>query len=93
MSCCGGSRRTAGPTNPSAANRTGNGSAHRSPYGPSAGAISRASEFEYQGGRVLTVIGQGTGYRYQFVGYGARLPVDARDRASLVAVPLLREVH
>ena len=47
-------------------------------------------EFEYTGGRVLSVTGQGTGRQYRFAGYGARLVVDARDRASLAAVPQLR---
>jgi hypothetical protein len=50
------------------------------------------ARFEYRGGRSLTVIGKGTGYQYRFVGYGARLGVDPRDRASLAAVPGLREV-
>jgi hypothetical protein len=49
--------------------------------------------FEYRGGRVLTVVGQGTGYQYRFVGFGARVSVDARDRASLAAVPYLRQVR
>jgi hypothetical protein len=39
------------------------------------------------------VIGQGTGFQYRFVGYGARLDVDPRDRLSLAAVPSLREVR
>jgi hypothetical protein len=42
---------------------------------------------------VLTVIGQGTGLQYRFVGFGARVFVDARDRASLAAAPHLREVR
>jgi hypothetical protein len=49
--------------------------------------------FEYRGGHVLTVIGRGTGYQYRFVGFGARVSVDARDRASLAAVPHLREIR
>jgi hypothetical protein len=53
---------------------------------------SRGAEFEYLGGSVLTVIGQGTGWQYRFVGHGARLGVDYRDRASLAAVPQLRAV-
>jgi hypothetical protein len=55
-------------------------------------APSRGLEFEYLGGSVLTVIGQGTGWQYRFVGHGARLGVDSRDRASLAAVPQLRAV-
>jgi len=61
--------------------------------GPSAGPAIRETLFEYRGGRVLTVIGQGTGFQYRFVGFGARVFVDARDRASLAAVPHLREVR
>jgi hypothetical protein len=49
-------------------------------------------QFEYRGGGVLTVIGQATGIQYRFVGYGNRATVDSRDRASLAAVPQLREV-
>jgi hypothetical protein len=64
----------------------------RDDVGHSAGPAARETLFEYQGGRVLTVIGQGTGLQYRFVGFGARVFVDARDRASLAAVPRLREV-
>jgi hypothetical protein len=48
--------------------------------------------FEYIGDRMLTVVGQGTGFTYRFAGRGARYTVDGRDRASLARVPLLREV-
>jgi hypothetical protein len=53
---------------------------------------TRGTQFEYSGGHSITVVGQGTGYRYRFVGFGARLSVDPRDYASLAIVPQLREV-
>jgi hypothetical protein len=93
MTCCGKKRLA-----PNSATTVGPNALPReltthSPSGPSAGTVSRAAQFEYHGGRILTVIGQGTGYQYRFVGYGARLSVDARDRASLADVPGLREIR
>jgi len=41
----------------------------------------------------MTVLGPVSGRRYRFVGHGARLAVDPRDRLSLAAVPGLREVR
>ena len=58
---------------------------------PAGGTPLQGPEFEYLGGSVLTVIGQGTGMQYRFVGHGARASVDPRDRASLARVPQLRE--
>lgn len=88
MSCCGKSRAAA-----SEMTRPGSKPpAARVFLGPSARAVSRPVVFEYVGARVMTVIGQWTGYQYRFIGYGARLSVDPRDRASLSAVPGLREV-
>ena len=86
MSCCG-TKRTAldgAPARPSAP-------APR-PGAIAAGAMRRGPDFEYVGGSVLTVVGQGSGLQYRFVGHGARHSVDPRDRASLAAVPALREV-
>ena len=85
MSCCG-KKRTAL-----------DGAAMKAPA-PRAGAIAagparRGPDFEYVGGSVLTVVGQGSGLQYRFVGHGARHSVDPRDRASLAAVPALREVR
>ncbi len=57
-----------------------------------AGTALRPLQFEYLGGSVLTMTGQGTGLQYRFVGYGARASVDPRDRPSLARVPQLREV-
>ena len=53
---------------------------------------TRGTHFEYRGGNSISVVGQGTGYQYRFVGYGARLSVDPRDHASLALVPQLREL-
>ncbi len=49
-------------------------------------------DFEYLGGTVMTVVGPVTGKSYRFVGYGARVKVDPRDRLSLSSVPNLRPV-
>jgi hypothetical protein len=93
MSCCGKKRMTPGLVSPSAANTTPGGPANHNQARPPAGSEIRAAQFEYRGGRVLSVTGQGTGYQYRFIGHGARLDVDGRDRASLAAVPQLREVR
>ena len=82
MSCCGKKRVASSPRNPSSVSS-----------GTPAGPAAREAVFEYRGGRVLTVVGQGTGYQYRFVGFGARAFVDTRDRASLGAVPNLREIR
>jgi hypothetical protein len=47
--------------------------------------------FQYTGVRVLTVIGKATNTRYRFFYSGARQAVDARDYATLAAVPSLRK--
>jgi len=49
-------------------------------------------EFEYLGERTLVVMGQGTRQQYRFVGHGARVLADGRDRVSLSMVPGLREL-
>ena len=90
MSCCGRTRQAVGL----AASQTNHARGiqpvpFRKTYG-----LAPAGEvtFEYQGARVLTVTGQGTGTQYRFVGHGSRANVDSRDRGSLLAVPGLREV-
>lgn len=65
-----------------------NGSAPASMAAPPA-----SFEFEYLGGTTMTVLGPLSGRHYRFVGHGARLAVDPRDRLSLAAVPGLREVR
>ena len=90
MSCCGNKRSNAG----SMGRETATSHAAARPYAMAAlagAATLRGPEFEYLGGSVLTVIGQGTGMQYRFVGHGSRVSIDPRDRASLARVPQLRE--
>jgi hypothetical protein len=84
MSCCGQKR-----ANAVASAASTDRAARRTFLTSGAQGVS----FEYVGARALTVIGQGTGYQYRFIGYGARVAVDPRDRVSLAAVPSLREVR
>lgn len=90
MSCCGKTRSNAG----SIGRATAASAVVVQPYSfaAPAGTALRGTEFEYLGGSVFTVTGQGTGLQYRFVGHGARASVDPRDRASLARVPQLREV-
>ncbi len=48
--------------------------------------------FEYIGRTGLTVTGAVTGRRYRFDQTGSRLGVDPRDRPSMAAIPVLRQV-
>lgn len=48
--------------------------------------------FEYVGRTRLVIIGPATRTSYRFDRPGARSLVDGRDRASLAAVPVLRQV-
>ncbi len=54
--------------------------------------IGGAVIFEYVGRTALTTTGGVSGKRYRFDSPGARLTVDARDRASLDALPMLKQV-
>ncbi len=76
MSCCGKSRALAG-IRVSAQD----GAAVDSP-----GLVA----FEYIGRTALTVIGPASHVTYRFDEPGARVVVDARDRASLDSLPMLR---
>ena len=87
MSCCGNKRAAA-----VAAIRSGSESSATRHASVTAMNTTRGTQFEYNGGHSITVVGQGTGYQYRFVGFGARLSVDPRDYASLAIVPQLREV-
>jgi hypothetical protein len=80
MPCCGQKRLAPSPAQVPASNQ----------HWMRPAARVNTAVFEYLGNRVLTVIGQGTGRQYRFVGHGARLTVDGRDRSSLAAVPGLR---
>jgi len=86
MSCCGKKRTSAASqfrTVQTAVAVPSPAATVSGPYRP---------EFEYQGGGVLTVVGQGSGLQYRFVGYGSRISVDPRDRASLAHIPKLRQL-
>ena len=48
--------------------------------------------FEYVGRTALTVVGGVTGTQYRFAQPGSRLTVDRRDRDSLDALPMLKQV-
>jgi hypothetical protein len=48
--------------------------------------------FEYVGRTALTIVGPGSRTSYRFDRPGARMLVDSRDRASLAATPVLRQV-
>ena len=89
MSCCGRMRqmlRSTGKTSDSVRGM-------RSPRDEKKSAPPQGGvvEFEYLGDRTLIVMGQGTRQQYRFVGRGARLMADPRDRVSLSMVPGLRE--
>lgn len=90
MACCGQSRQALNTNAAHATNRGRGTVAHPTkPFTPSS---LPSAVFEYLGDRVLTVVGQGTGFTYRFSGRGTRYTVDGRDRASLARVPQLREV-
>ena len=62
---------------------------------PAPTAASRAASFasfQYVGSTALTVFGAASGTRYRFTAPGAIVRVDARDAASMSAVPNLRPV-
>jgi hypothetical protein len=90
MSCCGQSRQGMRATG------RASGSVHdaRPPHDREQGTAPPAAwvEFEYLGERTLIVMGQATRQFYRFVGRGARLRADARDRVSLSMTPGLREM-
>jgi hypothetical protein len=52
----------------------------------------KALLFEYVGRTSLTITGAATRTSYRFPRPGTRVVVDARDQASLAAVPVLRIV-
>ena len=53
---------------------------------------ARTVVFEYVGRTALTAIGGATGRRYRFEEPGAQVIVDARDRISLDASAVLKQV-
>ena len=91
MCNCGKARASASATNESRISAdAGVPAATR----PRARAVSPSTvAFEYVGATGLTVFGGATRTRYRFAEPGARVGVDARDAASLDAVPVLRRAE
>ena len=52
-----------------------------------------STTFEYTGLTGLTVSGPVTGRQYRFDRPGSRLEVDPRDRPSIAAIPVLRQIR
>ncbi len=81
MSCCGKNRTLSGMSGGSPSDRS---TANRPRY---------EVFVEYTGRTALVVIGPVSGRYYRFTYPGARLPVDARDRAALRQIDHLRIVE
>jgi hypothetical protein len=79
MGCCGGRRQQLSAEHPVR---------HAHIPGATAGRVV----FEYLGTASTVVRGAATGRGYSFVGYGARVAIDARDEASVARAPQLRKV-
>lgn len=69
------------------------GAATRTEVGAPQRLLNSKVFFEYLGQKSMLVIGPVTGKRYRFSGPGSVAEVDLRDRASLAAVPHLRQVR
>ena len=87
-SCCGQKRAAARST---VTTRSSSESGENNPSVKMAG--SQTTHFQYVGGRMLSVVGEATGLRYQFAGHGAVVSVDSRDRLALTRIPWLKEIH
>ncbi len=79
MSCCGKAR--------SAALQNGAATVRATAAQPGVPVV-----FEYTGKTALSIVGPASRTSYRFDRPGARMLVDARDRASLAGVPVLRQV-
>ncbi len=87
--CCGKSRaqfqtRIPSPPPPRLATQTA---------GPPPFMRYPGTTFEYVGLTGLTVAGPVTGRVYRFDRPGARVEVDPRDRPSIAAIPVLRQIR
>jgi hypothetical protein len=80
MSCCGGQRSQAGAVGLNHAGMQSSSARHSVAF------------MQYVGRSGLTVVGPATGKRYRFDTPGAILAVELPDRASLAALPMLRQV-
>ena len=88
MSCCG--RKREDLRRPAA--YTDQAAPVRPPWKTEAQpAVRPTVVFEYTGQTAMAVIGAVSRLRYTFIKPGAKITVDARDRASLAAVPHLRQ--
>lgn len=76
MSCCGKARGQAGIQ----------------VSAPNAAVKPHTVVFEYIGRTAVRVLGRVSGIQYRFEHPGVRLIVDERDRASLDALPMLKQV-
>jgi hypothetical protein len=101
MSCCGRNREAqripAGFTSdhgPAYVQGTQTASAMRAIDPRASGVMERRPKviFEYTGRTAMAVIGGATRLRYTFIKPGCRVEVDARDRASMAAVPNLKMI-
>jgi len=86
-SCCGKKRAAAGSAVP---NRATTDQSRNTPAGSATS--SSVAYFQYVGGRMLTVLGEASGQMYHFVGHGALVAVDPRDRRALAVIPGLKEM-
>jgi hypothetical protein len=59
---------------------------------PLASSGSSLAYFQYTGSTAVTVVGGATRATYRFAHSGAIVGVDPRDRRSLAAIPVLRQV-
>lgn len=84
MSCCGKMRLSKTPP--------GSHASVAQAAGPVQASRQSRVFFEYLGRTALTVVGPVSGRRYRFDRPGARLEVDLKDRRSLAALPLLRQM-
>jgi hypothetical protein len=79
MSCCGEQRQQLR-------------NERRNQQAPGSKAVNGHVIFEYTGPTGVVVKGVVSGRGYRFVGYGARVAVDARDASSLTKMPYLQRV-
>jgi len=89
MACCGQRRQQIRRTIPvQPANTRALASDLRRPSGQ-----LRTTAFQYVGKTALTVMGPSSGWYYRFTHPGAIVEVHPGDRASLAAIPSLRQVQ
>ncbi len=85
MNCCG-NKRNAWQQNEQPQDR-------KTPDGASSARAVKTINFKYIGPTALTVVGQITAQHYRFAAPGTVIAVDARDAASMMAVPHLKRAR